>query len=125
MGYRSAKFLRRHRLGVSITAACVGLLVIFAVAMAVQARRTARERDRANLEAEAAKQTSTFLTGLFTVSDPSEARGNTLTASQILDKGAAEIEQNLRAQPELRARLQMTIGTVYTNLGRYSPPSLC
>ena len=35
-----------------------------------------------------AKQVSDFLVGLFKVSDPSEARGQTLTAREILAKGA-------------------------------------
>jgi non-specific serine/threonine protein kinase/serine/threonine-protein kinase len=125
VSYRASKFLRRHRLGASIAAAGVMLLVMFAVTMAVQARRIAQERDRANLEAQAAKQTSDFLTGLFTVSDPSEARGNTLTATQILDGGAADLGRMLKDQPEIRARLQTTIGTVYINLGRYSAAEPC
>jgi non-specific serine/threonine protein kinase/serine/threonine-protein kinase len=118
--YRVTKFVRRHRVGVVAVTTFVVLLLGFAAAMAVQTGRIARERDRANREAEASKQVAAFLTGLFNVSDPSEARGNTLTAREILDKGAREIEQNLRSQPEIQARLETTIGTVYTNLGRYS-----
>jgi non-specific serine/threonine protein kinase/serine/threonine-protein kinase len=120
VAYRTGKFLRRHRLGVSIAGAAVVLLVGFAATTAMQARRIAQERDRANVEAEAARETAAFLTGLFTVSDPSEARGDTLTATQILDKGAAEIDRTLMDQPGLRARLQTTIGVVFTKLGRYS-----
>ena len=50
-------------------------VLVFAGMMTVQARRIARERDRANQEAATAKQVSDFLVGLFKVSDPSEARG--------------------------------------------------
>jgi len=60
-----------------------------------------------------------FLVDLFEVSDPGEARGNTITAREILDKGAREIEQGLRKQPLTRARLMETIGTVYQKLGLY------
>jgi non-specific serine/threonine protein kinase/serine/threonine-protein kinase len=95
------------------------LLVAFAGTMAVQAQRITRERDRANHEAATAQQVSDFLTGLFTVSDPSEARGNTLTAREILDKGAAKIEADLAGQPVVRARLMVTIGGVYVGLGLY------
>jgi serine/threonine protein kinase/tetratricopeptide (TPR) repeat protein len=118
--YRLSKFVRRHRVGVTVATTLVVLLAMFATTMTVQARRIAQERDRANREAEASRQVAAFLTGLFNVSDPSEARGNTLSAREILDKGAREIEQNLRSQPEVQAQLQSTIGTVYTNLGRYS-----
>src|SRR5262249_22946221 len=49
--------------------------------------------------------------------DPSEARGNQVTAREILDKGRAEIETGLAGQPEVQARLMGTMGNVYTNLG--------
>ena len=117
--YRVQKFVRRHRLGVGAGAMLVTLLVIFATTMAVQARRIARERDRANSEAATATQVSDFLVGLFRVSDPSEARGNTLTAREILEKGAAKVEKDLESQPQVQARLMATMGTVYTSLGLY------
>ena len=117
--YRVSKFVRRHRMGVAVAATLVFVLAAFAATMAVQARRIARERDRANTEAESAKQVANFLSGLFNVSDPSEARGNTLTAREILDKGAQNIERSLASQPQVRAKLEATIGNVYTNLGIY------
>jgi hypothetical protein len=85
--------------------------------MAAQAQRIARERDRANREAETAKQVSDFLTELFQVSDPGESRGRTLTAAEILSTGAARVKDGLRDQPEVQARLMATIGGVYTKLG--------
>ena len=63
---------------------------------------------------------SDFLVGLFKVSDPSEARGNTLTAREILAEGARRIETDLRDQPLVRARLEAAIGNVYTGLGLYT-----
>ena len=56
---------------------------------------------------------------LFKVSDPSEALGNTITAREILDKGAARIDQELADQPAIQATLMDTMGTVYTSLGLY------
>ena len=61
-----------------------------------------------------------FLVDMFEVSDPAKARGNTITAREILDKGAKEIEQGLLEQPLTRARLMETIGTVYRKLGLYA-----
>jgi eukaryotic-like serine/threonine-protein kinase len=118
--YRVNKFVRRHRGSVTAAATLVVLLLAFAATMAIQAQRIGRERDRANGEAETARQVSNFVVGLFKVSDPSEARGNQLTAREILDKGATDIDKTLTTQPEIQARLQQTIGTVYTNLGLYS-----
>jgi hypothetical protein len=109
--------MRRNRVGVAAAGILVALLVAFAGTMAVQTQRIKRERDRANKEAATATQVSDFLAGLFKVSDPSEARGNTLTAREILDKGTRDIERTLAAQPQQQVRLQATIGTVYNNLG--------
>jgi tetratricopeptide (TPR) repeat protein len=117
--YRAGKFVRRHRFGAAAAATLVLLLAGFAGAMAVQARRIAQERDRANREAEAARRVSEFLVRLFAVADPSEARGNNITAREILDRGAAKIESELRTQGEVQARLQEVMARVYNNLGLY------
>jgi eukaryotic-like serine/threonine-protein kinase len=116
--YRARKFVRRHRLGVTAAAVLLVTLAAFAVVTAMQAGRIVRERDRANVEAATARQVSDFLVGLFRVSDPSEARGRSVTAREILDKGARDLAQ-LQGEPDVQARLQATIGTVYTSLGVY------
>jgi non-specific serine/threonine protein kinase/serine/threonine-protein kinase len=118
--YRTRKFIRRHRAAVAAVASLAVLLLVFAAAMTIQAGRIARERDRANQEAATAKQVSDFLIGLFNVSDPGQARGNTLTAREVLARGAAQLENGLQDQPQVRARLQATIGVVYTSLGLFA-----
>jgi non-specific serine/threonine protein kinase/serine/threonine-protein kinase len=117
--YRGRKFVRRHRVGVGVGSTIFVLLTLFAFAMALQAGRIARERDRANREARNTRQVADFLIELFAVSDPSESRGNSLTAREILQKGAEKLDQRLDEQPDVKARLQATIGTVYTSLGLY------
>ena len=119
MTYRTRKFIQRHLSGVAVVAVGTLLFLAFSVTMAVQARRIARERDRANQEAQASQRVAEFLTALFRVSDPSEARGNTITAREILDKGASRIVQELKSEPIIQARLMDTIGEVYANLGLY------
>ena len=117
--YKTKKFVRRHRVGVGVGAAIATLLVVFSVTTAIQARRIARERDRANQEAEASRQVSDFLTGLFKVSNPSEARGNSITAREILDKGAEKIKLELQGQPLVQGKLMNTMGFVYESLGLF------
>jgi eukaryotic-like serine/threonine-protein kinase len=119
--YRAKKFARRHRFGVTASVAALLLLAGFAVAMTVQARRIAKERDRANLEAETSQQVTDFLTGMFKMSDPSEAKGNTITAREVLDKSARDIDTQLSGQPLVKARLELTLGRVYDALGLYGP----
>jgi eukaryotic-like serine/threonine-protein kinase len=64
-----------------------------------------------------------FMTSMFKVSDPSEARGNSITAREILDKSAKEIETSLAKDPEMKARMLQVMGTVYERLGLYSQGS--
>ena len=117
--YRASKFVRRHRFGVISAGTVLLLLIAFAAAMALQARRIAKERDRANRQAEVAQRVTNFMTNMFKVSDPSAARGNTITAREILDKGSAQIEAGLSQDPEVQAQMMYVMGDVYQNLGLY------
>ena len=107
---------RRKRALVAAVMAGLALLSAFST---VQTMRERREARRANQEAEAARQVSDFLVGLFKVSDPGQARGNSVTAREILDRGAAKIERDLKDQPLVQARLMSTMGRVYDSLGLY------
>ena len=110
--YRLQKYVRRHRIGVAFAGAMLLLLVGFAVAQAVQVHRVTRERDRA-------ARITDFMKGMFKVSDPSEARGNTITAREILDKSSKEIDMGLAEDPETQAQLMEVMGDVYQSLGLY------
>jgi len=121
LAYRSGKFVRRHRLAVAASAV-VALAVFGLIAsLVIGSARVARERDRANREAQAAERVSDFLVGAFAISDPDESRGNKITAREVLDKGARQIETDLAGQPALQARLMSTMGKVYEGLGLYEP----
>jgi serine/threonine protein kinase/tetratricopeptide (TPR) repeat protein len=117
--YRTRKFVRRHRIGVGAGVAAALVVVAFAITMTVQARRIAVQRDRANAEAQAAREVTEFLVSSFEVADPREARDEEVTARQILERGAEKIERELHDQPLLRAQMMDAIGRVYQNLGRY------
>ena len=110
--YRAGKFIRRHRIGVGITTA-VTIAILGSLGFAVvQMRAAERQRDRA-------EHVSEFLVSLFKVSDPGEARGRTVTAREILDRGVAEIDTTLASEPLVQADLFITMGDVYENLGLY------
>jgi non-specific serine/threonine protein kinase/serine/threonine-protein kinase len=112
-GYRAGKYIRRHRIGVAVAAGLLVMLIAFGVAQALQLRRITRERDRAD-------RIAAFMTGMFKVSDPSAARGNSITAREILDKASKEIDPGLSKDPELQAQMMQTMGHVYQSLGLYS-----
>jgi serine/threonine protein kinase/tetratricopeptide (TPR) repeat protein len=81
---------------------------------------------RATREAAKANRITQVLTGMFEASDPlglngapllAVKTGETLTARQILDRGAARLATDLKEEPEVRARLLDTLGGVYCTLG--------
>jgi serine/threonine protein kinase/tetratricopeptide (TPR) repeat protein len=110
--YRGRKYVRRHPVGVTVTAGLVLLLAGFAVTQSFQLRRITRERDRAN-------RITGFMEGMFKVSDPSEARGNSITAREILDKASNNIDTGLAQDPELQAQMMHVMGNVYRGLGLF------
>ena len=119
--YRTRMFVRRHRVGTAAAVLAFAGVLAFGVAMAFQARRIARERDRANAEAVKAQKVSGFLEDLFQSIDPTRARGKEVTVREVLDGGRQKIQKELGAQPEIEVPLLRTLGNVYRNLGAYAP----
>jgi eukaryotic-like serine/threonine-protein kinase len=111
VAYRARKYIRRHRLGVAIAVSAAVLLVGFAVTQAFELRTIRQERDRAD-------RISGFMTGIFKVPNPSEARGNSVTAREILDGASQQIIANLN-DPSLQAQLMETMAQTYSGLGLY------
>ena len=52
--------------------------------------------------------------------DPSESRGNSITAREILDKASNQIKAGLSQDPEVQAELMYTMARTYQNLGLFS-----
>lgn len=110
--YQMKKSIRRHRIGASFAAAMVLVVASFTFMQARQLRRTTRERDRADRVTE-------YMASMFKVSAPSEARGNTITAREVLDKASKDIDSGLTQDPELRAQMMVLMSRVYGSLGLY------
>lgn len=121
--YRIKKYIRRHKVGVAAAAFVIMAMLIGITGTTIGLLKATKAERKAVEEAETAQQVSDFLVELFKVSDPSEARGNTITAREILDKGAERIDQELSEQPLIQARLMDTMGMVYRNLGLYDAAS--
>jgi len=112
VGYRTAKFIERHRVGVA-AAILVALSLVGGLAAALWQARTARA------EARRAEEAQRFLTSVFLEADPDQAKGAQLTARDLLDRGAARVDGELADQPELRTEMQMLLGNVYFQLALY------
>jgi tetratricopeptide (TPR) repeat protein len=118
-GYRLRKYARRHRVAVGVVAGLVLLLAAFSVLQALQLHRITRERDRATRERDRATRITDFMTGMFKVSDPSEGRGNSVTAREILDKASNDMQTGLAKDPEVQSQMMQVMASTYTNLGLY------
>jgi serine/threonine-protein kinase len=112
--YRLRKFVSRHR---GPVLAGVGIVLLIVGLSAYYTARLARERDLALQETRKAAQVTAFLERLFEVSDPSEARGATITAREVLDSAVLRLPAELNDQPEVQAALMYTLGKVYASLG--------
>ncbi|MGO9993356.1 MAG: tetratricopeptide repeat protein [Steroidobacteraceae bacterium] len=124
--YRARKYVRRHRIAIGIATGLIVLLTTFSVLQGFELRRTTQERDRANQERDRANRErdratriTDFMTSMFKVSDPSEARGNSVTAREILDKASSDMG-GLARDAEVQSQMLEVMASTYLNLGLYS-----
>lgn len=121
--YRVRKFVGRNRTAVAASALAVIALLggtAFSVWQArhamAQARIAAAERDHALREEEKARQTANFLFTIFQASDPSHSHGAAVTARELLDRGARNVDRELTSPSDIRAGVLHEIGRAYLGL---------
>ncbi len=110
-GYLARKFVRRHWLGTATATAFLLLMLVFTIAMFLSARRTKRERDRA-------EEVSSLLVNMFEIAEPDELRGRTITGRELLDRGAENVTQ-LTDHPQTQVMLLDTLAQMYHRLGLF------
>lgn len=114
--YTTRKFFLRHKLQVAIVAlfflAAILVPTSYSLATKRQQAETIRERDRA-------EHVVQFLVDLFRIADPNGEGRKDLTAKEMLDMGARDLRAKLDEEPAVRARMLLTIGKVYHNMGFY------
>src|SRR5882757_598175 len=106
------KFIRRHWLGVTMTATLLLVLIGGSAGIAWQAVRAEREAQRATTIKD-------FLVGVFRASDPRIAadkpRGE-ITARELLDATTKQIESGFGQQPATKIELLGVIADIYSEL---------
>lgn len=113
LSYRASKFIRRHRLSV-VAASLMALLILgFGVAMAIQAARIARERDRA-------EEATAFLASVLESFEPAQAHGSLVDTRRFLAQAVRRIRTELDTQPLVQATLLDVLGQVYQYRGQYA-----
>lgn len=138
--YRTSKFIRRNLAAViALSLIILSLTVGLGIAL-WQARVAAFERQKAEEQREVAEEqrevaeeqrliaqralaraeSATELTiEIFEVSDPSIARGNTVTVREVLDTAVPRIRNRLPEDSLDRADLLAVLGRIYQGLGLY------
>jgi len=118
--YYTQRFVRRHTFGVVISTVALLTLMGVTIALSIQAKAIADQRNRAQQasqraiqESARAESVSNFMLGIFTAADPFTSQDTVVTAKDLLDNAAQRIESDLQQQPEVRARLLEAIGRSY------------
>lgn len=126
VAYQARKYARRHRVGVAFTAMLVLLMAGAAVIQAVQVRRVALERERADSEAAISQAVTNFLendvlaqASAANQSGPTTKPDPHLEVRTALERAAARIGGKFDRQPEVEAAIRDTIGHTYIDLGLY------
>ena len=121
VSYRTSKFIKRHRVGV------------LAAALYSYADRAGGFHDRAGCTASRESATAptgkprkqrvfpTFSLTSSTFPTPARRVATRITAREILDQGAKQVETKLTGQPEVQARLLATIGKRLPDAGTLFP----
>jgi tetratricopeptide (TPR) repeat protein len=94
-------------------------MTAFAVAMTIQARRIATERDLADRERQRAQKVANVAVNLFAVANPFNSFESQVSASALLEQAAKSIESELKDQPVARVQLLSAIGRTYSRRGEY------
>src|SRR5690606_2236762 len=112
LGYRTRKFIARNKVGVA-----AGVLLVLSLAGGLGATRwRARE---ARLEVERALAARNFMVQLFEASDPDVAQGRVITARELLDQGAHQVDTAFPDTPRLRSEMMLLLGDLYRRIGEF------
>jgi len=109
--YRTAKFLRRHRLGVTAGALATVVALVGAAGTLWQAQRAEKERDRAVRQFAQAEAVEEFMTFLLAGSE-----NRAFTTSELLERGAALADVQFADDPGAAARLQFAMSGIYSEI---------
>ena len=117
VGYRTRKFVRRHRAAVAAAALTLMALLAGLAGTTWQARRAQANARQAQSNARRAERVQEFLIGLFKASDPNQSLGKDRTARELLTEGTKRVDAELAGEPEVQAALYDAVAQIQNSLG--------
>lgn len=114
---RALRYLRRHRVAVSVTGGMSLALLIGSAAALWQAHAADLARRRA-------EQANRFLTDMLSAANPGDL-GRNATVVQVLDRARRLADRSLASDPQTAATAQMTLVKTYGALGDWQTAHTC
>jgi serine/threonine-protein kinase len=115
--YRFRKLLRRNPVASLAVAAAFAALLAATVLSTWQARRAARERDRASAEQAQAERLLQTLVELFETANPTVGEGGeNVPIGEFLSRAEIKVDE-LAGQPEVHARMLHVLGEIHRTRG--------
>jgi serine/threonine protein kinase len=112
LGYRSAKFVRRNRLGVAMAMLAALAAAAFVATLVVQAVRLRHALARA-------EAVTRFLKETLGSANPYGGIGRDVTLVEVLRGSVGKIDTSLGGEPETSATVRETLGVTFRDLARY------
>jgi serine/threonine-protein kinase len=96
-----------------------GASMLIVVALVAGLLATTQQWRRAEANAQRAERVRKFMIGVFQEVNPDNSRGQPITAEQLLEHGARELDAPSAQSPAIQADLASTIGRLYWLVGDY------
>lgn len=117
VGYRTRKFVGRHRVGVGVATAFVGLLLGAAGVASGLYANAARQREIAQQESARTRAALNFVAGMFQSVQPAVAQGKPALVRDVIDAAATDLATRKDVDPYVEATVRALIGEAYQELG--------
>ncbi len=108
--YRINKFAKRRSALFATILTLVLTLALSVVVLSWQYNKTAKE-------AQKALEVKNFMLNVFSVTNPDESQGESVSALDLLQRARVDIESTYQSDPKLKAELMLAIGTAFFHVG--------
>ena len=115
--YVFGQFVRRNRSAVTVAGIVLLALIAGVTTATIGLVRATTAEKIALKEAQTATRVTELISEFFRSEDPSVALGKDVRVIDVLDDNAARIADTLKDEPDVQARLLLTIGRLYNNMG--------